>query len=219
MLELAPTSRRVDLVGPAGALEALLEVPEGPLKGAGVVCHPHPLHGGTMHNKIVYQAAKGLVDAGCAALRFNFRGTGRSAGEHDGGRGERTDVAAALALLRARFAAAPQVVAGFSFGATVGLRAASTEPQVVALIGIGLPVQSASFEFLEDERRPTLILQGEEDPFGPLDRVRTLAAAMGEHVLLQVVPGAGHFLDGQTDRVREAVRTFCSSNLGEGGET
>ena len=207
------SSRRIDLAGPAGRLEALLELPEGDLVGAGVVCHPHPLHGGTLHNKIVYQAAKGMVAAGIASLRFNFRGTGISAGEHDEGHGEAEDVVAALRLLAGRFPAAPQVVAGFSFGALVGLRVARSLPDVRALVGIGVPLSHGSFDFLLGETRPLLLLHGSEDPFGAVDEVRRLAADIGPTARLHVIEGTGHFFDGHVPVVREVVRQFCTAHI------
>lgn len=214
-MRLPHSSRRVDLAGPAGRLEALLELPKDGPVGAGVVCHPHPLHGGTLHNKIVYQVAKGLVEAGVASLRFNFRGTGLSSGVHDEGRGEAEDVAAALDLLADRFPAAPQVVAGFSFGALVGLRVARSRPDVRALVGVGVPLSHGSFEFLLGETRPLLLLHGSEDPFGLLEDVQRLAAEIGPTARLHVVEGTGHFFEGHVPAVREVVREFCAAHIGE----
>lgn len=208
--DLAPSSRRIDLAGPAGRLEALLEPPVGEPAGAGVVCHPHPLHGGTMHNKVVYQAAKGLVAARMAALRFNFRGVGRSEGVHDAGRGECQDVGAALDLLEDRFGPVPVVAAGFSFGAMVGLRTARSRPEVAGLIAMGLPLAHDSFDFLRSETRPLLVLQGENDLYGPVSDVHALVAGLGPAVQFRVIPGVDHFFTGKVDTVREIVTEFCA---------
>ena len=170
-----------------------------------------------MHNKIVYQAAKGMVEAGLVGLRFNFRGAGDSEGVHDAGRGEQDDVAAALELLEQRFPGLPQVVAGFSFGATAGLRAAGTRSQVKALIGIGLPLEHASFDFLLEETRPLLLIHGDNDPFGPVDELRKLAADIGPSVRLHVMEGTGHLFEGRVSTIRDLVREFCAAHVGGGG--
>src|SRR5258708_33527174 len=138
-------SRNLFLEGPAGRLEAILWTParsESPLLAA-VVCHPHPLFGGTMHNKVVYNAAKTLDALGIPVLRFNFRGTGLSGGEHDHGRGEQGDVRAALDFLAAEFPGVPLLVAGFSFGSLVGLRVACENPRVSHLIGLRISVNNS----------------------------------------------------------------------------
>jgi alpha/beta superfamily hydrolase len=200
----------VALQGPAGSLEALLEEPGAAPRGAALFCHPHPLHGGTLHNKVVYRAAKGAVAAGLATLRFNFRGVGRSEGSHDGGRGEREDAAAALDLLAARHPGLPLLAAGFSFGAAVALAAAAADARVGARIGIGLPLRHASFDYLGGDARPLLLLHGAQDEFGPVDEVRALAARLGPTARLVVVDGVGHFFAGSLTRVTETVQDFCA---------
>lgn len=190
-----------------------MEQPDGEPVGAGLVCHPHPLHGGTMHNKVVYHAAKGMVEAGLATLRFNFRGVGASGGRHDGGRGEQRDVEAAIRLLEEEHDDVPLFVAGFSFGASVGLRVAIEHPSVVALIGIGVPLLHASFEFLRRSRKPVLLVHGEGDEFGPVDQIRDLAAELGPLARLEIVDGAGHFFDGRTDVLRRSVVRFCARQI------
>ncbi|MFQ5670519.1 MAG: alpha/beta hydrolase [Acidobacteriota bacterium] len=212
-----PTNRAVDLVGPEGALEALLEEPPADLVAAAVVCHPHPLHGGTMHNKVVYRMARGALAAGVAALRFNFRGVGRSRGSHDGGRGEQEDVKAALDFVARRFPQVPLLAAGFSFGAGVALRAGVADPRVRALVAAGTPLSRTSFDFLRRDHRPVLFLHGEQDEFGPLEEVRALARELGPRARLVVVEGVGHFFAGQLERVKEEVCQFCQRNFSAGG--
>src|SRR5215470_2409603 len=163
-------SRKFFLEGPAGRLEAILWTPASPTPErpplAAVVCHPHPLFGGTMHNKVVYQAAKSLDALGLPVLRFNFRGAGMSAGEHDRGNGEQGDVRAALDFLGTQFPGVPLLLAGFSFGAWVGLRVGCEHPRVTHLLGMGLPVNSTDFSFLRQCNKPKLLVQGGEDEFG-----------------------------------------------------
>src|SRR5262252_4568176 len=145
-------SKTFFLPGPAGKLEAVLWTPnaEEPRKNAALVCHPHPMFGGTLHNKVVYQAAKALDGLGMPVLRFNFRGAGLSQGQHDRGRGELDDVRAALAFLASEFPRAALLLAGFSFGCWVGLRVGCEDPRVKRLIGIGAPVNNSDFGYLRE---------------------------------------------------------------------
>ncbi|MEZ5397566.1 MAG: alpha/beta fold hydrolase [Bryobacterales bacterium] len=137
------------LNGPAGRLEALHEGPEEGVKieRAAVVCHPHPLFGGTLHNKVAFRLARGIRATGAAVLRFNFRGVGQSGGEHDHGKGEQDDVRTAVAYMRDRYPGLPLVLAGFSFGSSMSLKVACTDPGVERVIGCGVPVDRASFGF------------------------------------------------------------------------
>jgi alpha/beta superfamily hydrolase len=171
-----------------------------------------------MHSKVLYRAAKGAVAGGVVALRFNFRGVGRSGGVHDEGKGEGEDVRAAIDELAGRYPDLPLVVGGYSFGATVGLRAAQDEPRVRAAVGIGLPVLLSRFEFLVGDRRPLLLVQGERDPFGPGAEIQALARRIGDHVHSTVIPGADHFFEGCEERVGKAVRRFCQELSPPGGE-
>jgi len=158
------------LEGSAGRIEALLwTVSEKRPTSAAVVCHPHPLYGGTMHNKVVYQAAKALHEAGMPVLRFNFRGTGLSEGEHENGLGERDDVRTAIDYLAHEFPGATLLVAGFSFGAWVGLRVGCEDPRVTRLIGIGIPVAQKDMRFMRNCEQPKLFISGSQDEYGPLD--------------------------------------------------
>lgn len=218
-----PLHRSLFLAGPAGRLEALLwDAPRTdgnaatPL--AAVVCHPHPLFGGTMHNKVVYQVAKSLHRFGLPVLRFNFRGAGASAGEHDGGRGEQGDVTAALDFMSAEFPAAPLLVAGFSFGSWVGLRVGCADARVSELIGLGLPVgdmDDREFSYLEACAKPRLIVQGGKDQFGPQSKLEALVsrfpAEVKEQTRVEIVPGADHFFAGRLDEVDQAISKWIVS--------
>ena len=200
-----------------GHLEALLREPAGPPKGAAVVCHPHPLHGGTMHTKAVYRAAQALSEAGLVALRFNFRGVGTSTGSYDEGVGEQEDLSAALDWLSARNADLPIVAGGFSFGSRVALTVGATDPRVVALLGMGLPVdldERYDFSFLADAGKPVLVVQGENDEFGAGEAVEAALAPLGAHVTLVRVPGADHYFTDRLDELRAAVRGYFQAGPG-----
>jgi hypothetical protein len=195
------------LPGPAGKLEALWEQP--PSAGTelvGLVCHPHPLYGGTLHNKVVHHTARALQELGLAVLRFNFRGAGRSQGQHDQGRGEADDVRAALAWLEEKAPAADVVLAGFSFGAWVGLRVGCGDNRVRALIGVGLPANDSDFSYLADCSKPKLFIQGTHDQFGSLGAVEALAQSAAPPKELIWVEGADHFFAGHLDQLRRTIR-------------
>jgi len=198
--------RNFFIAGPAGRLEALLwtvPVAEPPL--VAVVCHPHPLFGGTMHNKVVYQAAKALHLREIPVLRFNFRGAGQSEGEHDRGAGEAGDVRAALDYLSGEFPHRPILLGGFSFGSLVGLRAGCADQRVSDLIGLGIPVDNSDLTYLRDCAKPKLIIQGGNDQFGSRANVEALFAAMPAPKRLVIVDGADHFFAGQLEKVRGAI--------------
>ena len=175
-----------------------------------LVCHPHPLYGGTMHNKVVFRAAKAALLSGLPTLRFNFRGAGKRMGTFTGGAGEREDVRAALDYLAAHFPGLPVCLMGFSFGAWVGLAVGATDPRVSALVGLGLPVSSLNFDFLRDVRTPKLILQGTRDEFGPIAQVSELYRLLAEPKQIHWVEGADHFFAGKLDEVQEVLRQFLS---------
>ncbi len=205
--------REVVLQGPAGRLEASLWVSEanessGPVRLAGLVCHPHPLYGGTMHNKVVFQVARTLHALGLPVLRFNFRGVGLSQGKHDGGRGEQDDVRAALRYLSGQFPQSRVVLAGFSFGAWVGLRVGCEESCVVDLIGVGLPADNSDLSYLKYCTKPKLFVQGTADPYGARANVEALYAQMPEPRALVFVEGADHFFTGRLDAVDAAIRQW-----------
>ena len=198
------------IASPHGQLEAILKTPRGPLEGAALVLHPHPLFGGTMHNKVVFRAAAALNDAGLAALRINFRGVGQSTGEHDEGRGERDDVRAGLDYLVENYPGQEITVCGFSFGARVGLEVGNSDERVSRLISIGTPVDKYDFSFLETCRKPILFVQGDRDEFGGVERLRELVAKIASHSAaeLRVIKGAGHFFDDQLDELKAAITTW-----------
>ena len=198
--------RNFFIAGPAGRLEALLwTVPVADPPLVAVVCHPHPLFGGTMHNKVVYQAAKAMHLRDIPVLRFNFRGAGQSEGEHDRGAGEAGDVRAALDYLSGEFPQRPILLAGFSFGSLVGLRAGCADQRVSDLIGLGIPVDNSDLTYLRDCAKPKLIIQGGNDQFGSRANVEALFAAMPAPKRLVIVEGADHFFAGQLEKVRTAI--------------
>jgi alpha/beta superfamily hydrolase len=198
--------RTLFIDGPAGRLEAMLWTTsvENPQRVA-LVCHPHPLFGGTMHNKVVFRVAKALHARGMPVLRFNFRGAGLSEGVHDDGRGEREDVVAALDYLANEFPARSILLAGFSFGALVGLRAGCEDGRVDELIGLGIPVNKSDLSYLLSCAKPKLFIQGSKDEFGSREKVESLFAAMPEPKKIVFVEGADHFFTNQLDRVAEAI--------------
>jgi uncharacterized protein len=204
---MAETFHRNFLIaGPAGRLEALLwtvPVTDPPL--VAIVCHPHPLFGGTMHNKVVYQTAKALHLRDIPVLRFNFRGAGQSEGIHDRGVGEQADVRAALDYLAGEFPHRPILLAGFSFGSMVGLRVGCADQRVSDLIGLGIPVDHSDLTYLHGCAKPKLIIQGGDDQFGSRANVETLFATLPTPKNLVFVEGADHFFTGQLERVRAAI--------------
>src|SRR6266581_2809165 len=208
------------LPGPAGRIECMLKRPDEPdtagraatasaPAAAAVICHPHPLFGGTMHNKVVHAAAEAIVGAGLPVLRFNFRGVGGSGGKHDGGRGEQDDLKTVMDHLAGLYPGRPLLVAGYSFGAYVALHVGSRDDRAAALIGIGLPMNLVGFGFLRESDRPLTILQGDQDEFGPLPLVMALAASLPGGARVVAIKGASHNFAGRLDelarRVGEAI--------------
>jgi hypothetical protein len=183
----------------------LWTTPGAPSDLVAVVCHPHPLFGGTMHNKVVYQAAKALHLRNIPVLRFNFRGAGQSEGVHDRGTGEQDDVRAALDYLSGEFPRRPILLAGFSFGSMVGLRVGCADQRVSELIGLGIPVDQSDLTYLRDCAKPKLIIQGGNDQFGSRANVEALFATLPARKKLVFVEGADHFFTGQLDKVRAAI--------------
>jgi alpha/beta superfamily hydrolase len=189
-----------DLRGPAGALEAVLTTGRADAPFAVVVAHPHPLFGGTMHNKVVYHAAKAFSSFGLPVLRFNFRGVGRSEGVHDHAIGEQGDVRAALDWMAAQ-CRLPLLLAGFSFGSYVGLRAAVGDARVKGVVGIGLPVSAAgrdyTYEFLSGLGAvPKLFVSGDHDDFSQQGVLEAMLVTAPEPKRIVWVQGADHFFAG-----------------------
>ena len=213
---LSPTIRSISLEGPAGTLEALLNTGDSDAAYTALVCHPHPMGGGTMHNKVVYHAMKALHGLGIPVLRFNFRGTGRSAGAHDDGRGEQDDVRAALQWLSDEFKR-PIMFAGFSFGANVGMRACCGDPRVIGLIALGLPVEAEGrtydYGYLSSCTQPKLFISGDRDQYGPVDEVEAIVAAAPEPKQLIWIPDADHFFAGQLAAVQAGIAEWVGRHF------
>lgn len=198
-----------------GQLEAILKEPrQGSSKGVALVLHPHPLGGGTMHNKVVFRAAAALNDAGLTVLRINFRGVGQSTGVHDEGRGEQDDVRAGLDYLSQHYPGQQLTLCGFSFGARVGLEVGIQDPRVAYLIGIGTPLEKYDFSFLSRCRKPLLLVHGEHDEYGDAEHLRKLAVDLEKNtpVRLVVIPGAGHFFDGGLDELKQAITEWATEH-------
>ncbi len=196
-----------DLAGPAGKLEALIDVPDGAPKAAVVFAHPLPTHGGTMHTKAVYQGTKGLVRAGCAVLRFNFRGVGRSAGSFDAGAGERGDFIAALDYMAGRYPGLPLWAAGFSFGSWIALETGAVDPRVTVLIGVAPPVTKTGYDFSNTQTttKPKFFVHGEADEISPIQDMWKFYGSLAEPKELVVIDMADHLFDGHTSEVGEAL--------------
>ena len=204
------------LRGPAGKLEALLNAGSEDASHTALVCHPHPLHGGTMHNKVVFNTMKALHNLGLPTLRFNFRGAGLSEGTHDRGRGEIDDVHAALQWLEREFRL-PIIFAGFSFGAAVGLRATCADERVTGVIALGIPVEAGSrlysYDFLRQCIKPKLFVSGSRDQYGPLPELENLIASIPETKQLALVEGADHFFQGKLEEVRSIIEQWVRERL------
>ena len=200
-----------------GKLEAILKEPTDKPKGVAVVCHPHPLGGGTMHNKVVYRAAAGLLDAGLAVLRFNFRGVGNSTGAHDDGDGEKDDVRDALDYLSENYPNLPITLAGFSFGSRVGSEVALADKRIVRIISIGTPVDKYDFSFLKDCRKPILFVHGDNDEFGSIENLNILVALVAENTdaKLVVFENCGHFFDNHLTQLKDAIHDWTLEKMFE----
>ncbi len=203
--------KSIDLEGPVGRLEALLNVGSASPRYAALVAHPHPLGGGTMHNKVVFHAMKALNSFGFPVLRFNFRGVGTSQGEHDNGYGEQDDVRAALDWLEREYNL-PVLFTGFSFGAATGFRVACRDKKVEALISLGTPVAAEgriySYHYLADCSRPKLFLSGDMDQYAPKEILEKLMIDIAEPRRLVLIEGADHFFAGHLDEMREAIQQW-----------
>jgi alpha/beta superfamily hydrolase len=176
-----------------------------------VVCHPHPLYGGNMHNNVVTALTEAFQQAGMVTLRFNFRGVGRSSGKHGEGKAELDDVQAAVTYLLSRQSVATVAVAGYSFGAMVGLQAGASEARVHRLIGVALPVARRDASFLRTAAKPTLIIRGDQDDISPLATLQPLVAELPQPKRLVTIPGADHFFWGQEHQVAQAAAAFLKT--------
>ena len=200
-----------------GQLEAILKEPRSSSRsGVALVLHPHPLGGGTMHNKVVFRAASALNDAGLVALRINFRGVGQSTGVYDDGRGELEDVRAGLEYLATTYPGKPITLCGFSFGARVGLEVALADIKVLQMISIGTPVDKYDFGFLEPCSKPILFVHGDQDEFGSLPQLQELVSAIQSHnsnVELHAIKGADHFFEGHLDELKQVITEWIRKRL------
>jgi len=198
-----------------GRLEAILKEPGDPKRGVALVLHPHPLGGGTMHNKVVFRAAAALNEMGLTTLRINFRGVGQSSGTHDEGCGEVEDVRAGLTYLEENYRHLPLTLCGFSFGARVGLEVGIADARVVNLISIGTPLSKYDFSFLENCHKPILFVHGAEDEFGAATEVERLARQLEpvNDVSVNIIAGADHFFAGHLDELKQAITEWMTKQL------
>lgn len=201
--------------GPAGKLEATLWEPADKRapRAAAVVCHPHPLYGGTMNNNVVFRAARGLQSAGLAVLRFNFRGVQRSEGVHHGEGGEVDDLGAALDWMAARYPGLELWAGGFSFGARTSAQRAGTDARIRRVVLVALPVRKFDCAFLRAVRQPAFVLMAANDEFGTLSELRAQFPDLPSTVELDEVPNVGHFFEGATQEVSERVRAWAVQQL------
>ena len=203
--------RHVDLYGSAGRLEAIYRELQDPA-GVAVVCHPHPLGGGTLHNKVVFRAARGLEAANVATLRFNFRGVGASGGKHDEGDGEVSDVNAAIAWVKKKHPGKKLFVGGFSFGAWVASRAACELPEVDAVFLIGTPVNKYDFSYLRSCEKPMLFIHGTQDEHGDVNKLDKLVQSI-RNAESVTITGADHFFTKQLEGLEETIRGWAEELL------
>lgn len=202
-----------DLEGPAGRLEAILNLPPADVRphAAAVMCHAHPLHGGMMHFKVIFRAAKALQTLGIPVLRFNFRGVGRSEGAFDHGIGEQDDARAALREVGQRFPGIPLLLGGFSFGAAMAAHVAEKDVTVKALILLGFPItRVADTAHLGRIQTPRLFVQGGSDEFGSGTAIRDLVASLPQPRQLQVVEGADHFFTGRLEELQTIISAWAA---------
>jgi hypothetical protein len=193
-----------------GSLEGILKPEEEHSRPAyvGLVCHPHPLYGGTMHNKVVFQVARVLQGKNIPVLRFNFRGVGHSAGTYDGGVGEMDDARFALEFLSRRYPGIPAIIAGLSFGSWVGLRVGAADDRVQALIGLGTPARMFDTDTLRGCHKPKLFIHGTEDEFAPCELAQAWFEGLPEPKKWVTIQGANHFFQGRLTEVQDLIVDF-----------
>jgi uncharacterized protein len=204
-----------------GQLEAILKEPAGAPNGVALCCHPHPMGGGTMHNKVVFRAAAGLVDAGLITLRFNFRGVGGSSGEHDGA-AEKQDVRDCLDYLAENYPNQEITLAGFSFGTRIGSEVGMADNRVGRLISIGTPVDKYDdFDYLENLRKPILFVHGDRDEFGSVANLQKLVEKVSANTETELVifENCGHFFDEHLNELRETVKNWVIHQSSERSRT
>jgi alpha/beta superfamily hydrolase len=203
----------VNIPTSTGHLEGILKPEEAGIRPhyTSVICHPHPLYGGTMHNKVVFKVTQTLQAQNIPALRFNFRGVGRSTGTYDEGRGEMDDVRHALEFLSRRYPGVPVIIAGFSFGAYVGLRVAVTDDRAQALIGLGVPARWFGENTLQGCHKPKLIIHGTGDDTAPYDQTVQWFEQVPAPKSMVAIEGADHFFQGRLDEVQSIVTRFLQT--------
>lgn len=208
-------STKLFIQGPAGNLQALWRSGGHPqdFTRAAIVCHPHPLFGGTMENKVVARAARYIAEAGIEAIRFNFRGVDQSEGKHDQGRGEREDLLAVIDHVLSISSNARLVLVGFSFGSWIALDVGARHPSVHALVGLAPPVRMFDFEYLSATSKPTLIVYAENDQYTPAATTKSWVESSKQRVESVLVPGVDHFFGPQVDAVGRKVAEFVSTVL------
>ncbi|MCY2959935.1 MAG: alpha/beta hydrolase [Planctomycetota bacterium] len=207
--------------GPAGRLVAKLWEPEGHIapRAVAVFCHPHPLYGGTMDNKVVFRAARGLQHAGVAVLRFDFRGVRRSEGVHDGRGGEVDDLGAALDWMVARYPGVELWAGGFSFGSRTAVQRALVDPRIQRLVLVALPVLAFDCAYFARIAIPAIVVMGERDTYGTLPELRRQFPDLPPSIEAIEIANAGHFFDDQTHELQETVRAYAARSLASTGTT
>lgn len=195
----------VFIPGPEGELEAIFSYVSKNVTHLAILCHPHPLYGGTMHNKVVYSMATALNQLGYATIRFNFRGVGRSKGTFNHGIGEQRDVEAVLEHFDRQYPDAIKIIGGFSFGAKVGLLVGSREERISGLIGVGITIDVADFNFLLGYDKPKLVIQGSHDEYGSIRTLSEWFAKLKEPKKMAVIDGAVHLFDGKLNELKNAI--------------
>lgn len=200
----------VSVPTPQGHLEGILKPVDEQTRPnyVGLVCHPHPLYGGTMHNKVVFRAAQALRSVGVPALRFNFRGIGRSSGTYDEGRGEMDDVRFALDFLTRRYPGVPAIITGFSFGAWVGLRVGANDDRVQTLIGLGVPARLFDDYTLADCHKPKLFVHGSDDETAPYEQAERWFEQVPAPKSMIKIEGSDHFFQGHLEEVQRIIVDF-----------
>lgn len=202
------------LQGEAGKLESLYNPKESP-KFLAACCHPHPLYQGTMHNKVIVNAANALWELGGAVIRFNFRGVMQSEGKYDEGKGEEDDVQTACEFLLDEYAQsnAPLLVCGFSFGAWVGMKYGSKDERVKYLVGLGLPLRLFDAPYLKTLQKPKLIVWGDKDEYNPMEKISSVIADIAEPKVVEIIDDADHFFTGKLHLMRRTLEQWVSQTV------
>ncbi len=201
--------------GPAGRIEGIIKESDGPVSHCAIVCHPHPLYGGTMHNKVVFRIARSFQDAGFSVLRFNFRGTDLSDGKYDDGIGEQDDLRAAVKFMMDKHPDAALWIAGFSFGAAVMLRALECNEPLQAIVGAGVPFSKYDFTRITHCKKAKLFVQGQRDEFGSPDELKGWVDTLDEPKELRIITGADHFFDGHLTELQQCISDFVARHASE----